>query len=166
LTLTPSRASGQSCSVSGSSSCNVTVTLSAGAIPYAAQLTTTATTTSLGTISQTTLPAGTASSTIVTAGPTITANANAAYAVTIAAQSSTWSYTGTFTNPAKPAGHLEYRVGSAGSYTAITTTGASILSGTAATERSAALSFRTTWAWASAKPGTYSLPLTITLTTP
>lgn len=166
MTLTPSRVSGQSCSLAGSSSCNVVVSLSAGTVPYAARLTTTATTTSIGTLSQTTLPAGTASSTIVTSGPTITANANAAYAVTIAAQNSTWSYTGIFTNPAIAAGHLEWRVGSTGSYTAITTTGASILSGTAATEKSAALSFRTTWAWATAKPGTYSLPLTITLTNP
>lgn len=160
----PATVSAQTCSTTGSA-CNVLVTVSAGRIPFTAQMTTTAATSAIGMLTSAMMPANVASSTVATAGPTITARANADFSVTIAAQRSTWLYSGPFTDPAKSAGDLSFRTG-AGAFTAVSTAGASVVSGDGGDLTTGALSFQTTWAWTTAKPGTYRLPLTITLTAP
>jgi len=164
LCLWPSqRATAQSCNSSSEAAsgvCSFNATLSA-IIPYMAQLSSSASTTSLGTLDQATLAAGS----IVTAGPTVTAVANFAWSVSIKAGATAWSYTGTTTDPQKAAADLRWRVGT-GAYTALSTTGAQVSSGTAGSSSAVDLTFSTLWPWASSPPGAYTLPVTLTLTAP
>lgn len=157
------RAAAQSCNSSSESatgSCSFNAALSA-IIPYMAQLTSSASETSLGTLDRTTLAAGS----LVTSGPTVTAVANFAWSVSIKAGATVWSFTGASTNPAKPAGDLGWRVGT-GAYAALSSAGAQVTSGDAGSSSSVTLTFSTLWPWASSPPGDYTLPVTLTLTAP
>ena len=164
LAATSHRASAQSCVTTVSStSCNVTVTASLP-MPYAAELSASTASTSIAVTS--------VSGSIRTVGPQITARANAAYAVSIRAGAATWTFTGTGGDPLKAATDLSYQTSATssfadpGTFTAISTGGASLFTGVAAAQSSVFLRWQTAWSWAASKPGTYSLPITFTLTVP
>lgn len=157
-------AAAQSCEQTGTSSCTVNVTLRAP-IPFTAALSASSSVTDLGVLTATTLVPGQSTGTRTDAGPTVQAQANFAWMLTMRAGSTTWSYSGSATAPSKSAADLSWRAGS-GSFTPISTTGSTLLSGTAGAAATAVLSFRTTWSWTSNPPGSYALPLTLTLTAP
>lgn len=95
---------------------------------------------------------------VTTAGPTITVSSNVAHTVT-ASSPSTWSGP---VGSSKPATDLQIKVG-AGSFAAIGTIG----SAAAATNSSTyALTFGNKYNWTVDVPGTYTLGLTFTLTSP
>jgi hypothetical protein len=157
------RAAAQTCNSSSETAsgvCSFNATLSA-IIPYMAQLSSSASTTSLGTLDRTTLAAGS----LVTSGPTVTAVANFAWSVSIKAGATAWSFTGASADPQKPAADLRWRVGT-GAYAALSTAGAQVTSGAAGSSSSVTLTFSTLWPWASSPPGDYSVPVTLTLTAP
>ncbi len=93
-------------------------------------------------------------------GPDVTIVANRAYEVTIAAAQATFA-----TAPAgvsKPTSDVQW-IKSGGAATSLSTTGASLATGTAGTAPSFQLSFQSRWAFERDKPGSYSTTITLTL---
>jgi len=159
-----SRLPAQSCGQTSTGSCTVNVTLRAP-IPFAAQISASASTTDIGQLTTADLIPGQATGAKEFTGPVITAQANFAWTLTIRAASASWTYSGTG-SPSKPASDLGWRLGTSGSYAAMTTSGATLISGALGESRSTPIYFRTTWRWTSEPPGSYELPLTLTLAAP
>lgn len=143
----------------GPAGCTVTNTVSA-TVPYVARLT----------LSQaaTTLTAPTAADfgttgVVDAAAITIDVKANTAYTVTATAA------TATFSGPsgsAKPAGSLAFTT-NASTYTALSTTGATVGTGAAATASTVyTIGYRTAYNWTVDAPGSYTLAVNYTLTAP
>lgn len=152
--------SGPSCTVGT----NCVHTLNA-TVPTLVQLTLENAATALGTLSQSEFDLG---QTI--AGPRFEARANRSYNVTLAAASANWTGTG---NAAKAAGDVGFAVvtsaagcGTAGAYAALSTTAANIYAGTAGLSPRQQLCFDIAWNYATDVPGTYSLPLNLSVTAP
>lgn len=162
--MASSAAMAQSCNQSEDGRCTVNVTLQAP-IPFTAQITSSTPTTDVGTLTASDLVPGQAVGTREFTGPTISARANFAWSLTIRAGSATWSYTGEG-SPTKSASDLAWRTAPTNAYTAASTTGATLLTGALGELRSTPLLFRTTWRWATEPPGSYALPLTLTLAAP
>jgi hypothetical protein len=159
----PGRVSAQSCNASSETlagSCSFNATLSA-IIPFMARLSSSTSTTSLGVLDRAALSSGS----MVTTGPTVSAVANFAWSVSVKAGAASWSYEGTVSDPQKPVADLRWRIAD-GVLTAMSTTGAQVISGTAGLSATATLTFSTLWPWSSSPPGTYTVPVTLTLTAP
>lgn len=144
---------------SGPSGCTVTNTVSAS-VPYVARLT----------LSQaaTTLTAPSAADfggtgVVDAAAINIDVKANSAYTITAAAA------TANFSGPSgatKPAGSLAFTT-NASTYTALSTTGATVGTGAAATASTTyTIGYRTAYNWTVDAPGSYSLAVNYTLTAP
>lgn len=123
----------------------------------------------------TTIPALTAqvlsAGSTVVAGPSLTVRANAPYRVTVQSATTTWSYTGAASNPLKPASDLSWGTTNAGPWVSSATSSTLWPTGTLTTAPATAgqtlsLFYRTLWTWTSTPPGSYSLPVNITLTSP
>lgn len=152
-------------SCSGAPNCSVTVQLGLTRNYVASILVSSATTT---------LPAVNADAfatgfTAVT-GPTLSVRSNAPYVLTIQAAQSTWSYTGAAANPSKTANDLEWGLSASGPFSGAATarqlwpgTGASA---PATAAQTVSLFYQVRWNWVNTPPGAYSLPVTITLTSP
>ena len=105
------------------------------------------------------------------AGPRFEARANRTYSVTLVAASPTFTGTG---NTSKAAGDVRFAVvaasagcGAAGAYTAIPTAAAvGIFAGTAGLSPRQQLCFDIVWNYASDVPGTYELPLNLSVSAP
>ena len=103
-------------------------------------------------------------------GPIVTIAANSPYRVTVQAAFTAWQYTGSAANPGKPANDLRWSRAATGPWTLAGT--ASTLwpaTGTAApatASQTVSLFYRTLWQWTGNPPGTYALPVNITLTSP
>jgi hypothetical protein len=101
---------------------------------------------------------------------TLTIRANRTWKVLVKSTASTWTATGTFVWQAKPVGDLQWRLSTGSSWTSLTTTDAQIApasgSGSADGANSVTVYWSSRLAWTSDKPGSYSLPVTLTLTTP
>ncbi len=103
-------------------------------------------------------------------GPRFEARANRTYAVTLASASALFTGSG---NAAKAAGDVRYAVvtsaagcGTAGTFAAVTTSAVSIFSGLAGLSPRQQLCFNIVWRYASDAPGTYALPLNLSVTAP
>jgi hypothetical protein len=105
-----------------------------------------------------------------TTGPTLTISANAAWTLHIRAATSLWTATNTSPGaPAranKPAGDLMWSTASSGGFAALTTTDASLISGTATASSATTLYFQTLYNWILDTPGSYSLSIVLTLISP
>jgi len=105
-----------------------------------------------------------------TTGPTLTVSANAAWTLHIRAASAVWTATNTSpTAPArtnKPAGDLKWSTVSTGGFAALTTSDASLFGGSATASNATTLYFQTLYDWALDTPGSYSLSIVLTLTSP
>ena len=105
------------------------------------------------------------------AGPTFTVKANRSWTLNIKSGAPTnWTYSGAFAG-VKPIADLLWSNAVAGTYAAITTSDILFTSGAAATNGASAQPFfKTVWASgftnAANQPGTYTLPVTFTLTAP
>lgn len=104
------------------------------------------------------------------AGPTVTAKVNAPYRVTVQAAQSTWSYSGSADNPGKPAAELLWSGSTAGPWISSSASGTLWpVSGQVAPATSGQpipLFYRAIWTWTGTPPGSYTLPVNITLTSP
>jgi hypothetical protein len=105
-----------------------------------------------------------------TTGPTLTVSANAPWTLHIRAATATWSATNTSPGvPAranKPAADLEWSTVPSGSLAALTTSDASLVSGTATAGTATTLYFQTLYDWTLDTPGSYSLSIVLTLASP
>jgi hypothetical protein len=105
-----------------------------------------------------------------TTGPTFTVSANAAWTLSLRAGSGLW--TGVNTSPGvpartnKPAADLTWSTLPAGSFTALSTTDASLFTGPATASNVITLYLRTAYDWTLDTPGNYSLAVVLTLTAP
>lgn len=105
------------------------------------------------------------------AGPLFEARANRSYSVTLVAGAATFSGTG---NSAKAAGDVRYAVvteaagcSAAGAYAPVPTAAAAgIFAGNAGLSARQQLCFDIVWNYASDVPGTYELPLNLSVTAP
>jgi hypothetical protein len=143
----------------GPSSCTVTNTVSA-TVPYVARLTLSQAATTL------TAPAAADFGTtgvVDAAAITIDVKANSAY--TLTASAATANFSGP-SGSAKRAGTLAFTT-NASTYTALSTTGGTVGTGSAATAGTVfTIGYRTAYAWTVDAPGTYSLAVNYTLTAP
>jgi hypothetical protein len=105
-----------------------------------------------------------------TSGPTFTVSANAPWTLSLRASSALWTATNTSPGaPArttKPAGDLKWSTDSNGTFVAMTTTDATLVSGAATASSATNLFFETLYNWTLDTPGNYSLTVVLTLTAP
>ncbi len=152
-------------SCSGAPTCTVTVQLGLTR-NHVASLQVSSAATVLPTITADNFAAGFAAVT----GPTVTVRSNAAYVLTVQAAQPSWGYSGTAANPGKPASDLEWSVSATGSFTSAAVAGrlwpSSATSAPPTSAQSVPLFYRVRWNWVNSPPGAYSLPVTITLTSP
>lgn len=164
LTVLPSLAAAQ-VACNGGASCALTVTLRLGR-PQVFRLALSDGTTTVPPLSSSDFATGFKD----VAGPTVSVLANSPYRITVQAAFSTWQYSGSQANPAKGAADLQWSRSASGpwfaSSNASTLWPASGSSAPATAGTTVPLFYRTLWQWTSSPPGTYALPVNITLTSP
>jgi hypothetical protein len=105
-----------------------------------------------------------------TTGPSLTVSANAAWTLHIRASAALWTATNTSPGaPArttKPAADLKWSTASNGTFSALTTTDALLVGGSATASSATTLYFHTLYNWTLDTPGNYSLSVVLTLTSP
>jgi hypothetical protein len=103
----------------------------------------------------------------LTVGPVLTMKANSSWAVTLRATQPLWTASPAPARSDKPVGDLQWGLAAAGAFADLSTTAATIASGGAGTNGTPIpLHFRVKYAWLLDTPGSYSLPLQITVTSP
>jgi hypothetical protein len=105
-----------------------------------------------------------------TTGPTLTVSANAAWTLYIRAASAVWTATNTTTGVIaranKPAGDLKWSTVSGGTFSPLSASDATLISGSATANNATTLYFQTLYDWSLDTPGTYSQSVVLTLTSP
>ncbi len=105
-----------------------------------------------------------------TTGPTLTVSANAAWTLHVRASTALWTATNTSLGaPArttKPAADLKWSTSSGGTFTALTTSDVTLVTGSATASSATTLFFQTLYGWTLDTPGNYSLAVVLTLTSP
>lgn len=105
-----------------------------------------------------------------TTGPTLTVSANAAWTLHIRAASAVWTATNTMTGVTaranKPAADLKWSTASTGTFSALSSSDATLVSGSATASSATTLYFQTLYNWSVDTPGNYSLSIVLTLTSP
>jgi hypothetical protein len=105
-----------------------------------------------------------------TTGPTLTVSANAPWTLHLRSSSALWTATSTSPGaPAranKPAADLRWSTAANGSFTSLSTSDVSLLSGSATASNLTTLFFHTLYDWTLDTPGNYSLSVVLTLTSP
>lgn len=107
-----------------------------------------------------------------TSANTFSVSSNKSWTVSVKANTAAFSFTPSLgdTDPSKPAGNLSYKLSTAGTYTALTTTNASVKTGskggTATSGNSFIMDYQLTSNLSQDPPGTYSLAVVYTLTAP
>jgi hypothetical protein len=162
--LGASRLAAQSCTdtQTGAASCTVATTVSA-TVPTIIRLSltnfTSGTTTDFGSISASDFTTGYKDA----AGPRANVKANKAWSLTVASSAATFTGTGA----AKLASDLLWKAGLGGTpSTAMSTTAATLNSGSATNSLDTDIQYRLLWAYANDTPGTYSLTVNFTLSAP
>lgn len=101
-----------------------------------------------------------------TVGPVLTVKANSSWSVSIRTTQSTWTASPAPARPNKPASELRWATSPAGPFTNFTTTAVTVRTGTASAGTAIPLHFRVAYAWLLDRPGTYSIPVQVTVTSP
>jgi len=105
-----------------------------------------------------------------TTGPTLTISANAAWTLHIRASTAVWGATNTSPGaPAranKPATDLLWATAANGAFSALTTSDANLVAGSATASNATTLYFQTLYNWTLDTPGNYSMSIVLTLTSP
>jgi hypothetical protein len=105
-----------------------------------------------------------------TTGPTLTVSANAPWTLHIRAATALWSATNTTpgvnARANKPAGDLKWSTASDGGFAALSTSDANLFGGSATASDATTLYFQTVYNWSLDTPGSYSLSVVLTLTSP
>lgn len=103
----------------------------------------------------------------LTVGPVLTMKANSSWSITLRATQALWTASASPARADKPVTDLQWGVAPAGPFTDVTTTAATIATGAAGTNGTPIpLHFQVKYAWLLDTPGTYSLPLQLTVTSP
>lgn len=108
----------------------------------------------------------------VTSANTLSVESNKSWTVSLKANTAAFSFVPSAgdTDPAKPAGNLSYKLSTAGTYTAITTTNATVKTGskggTATSGNTFVMDYQLTSNLSQDPPGTYTLAIVYTLTAP
>jgi hypothetical protein len=103
----------------------------------------------------------------LTVGPVLTMKANVSWTVTLRATQALWTASPAPARADKPVTDLQWGVAAAGPFTDLTTSATTIATGAAGTNgTSIPLHFRVKYAWLLDSPGTYSIPLQLTVTAP
>ena len=165
VTFAPGRAIGQCTASGGPASCTVatSTSMTAGRV-IRMQLSATSTTLTAPTAAD--FDAGINSTT----GPTLTVSANAAWRLHVRSSTAVW--TAITTSPGaparanKPAGDLRWSTSPGGPFVQLTTTDATLASGTATASTGNNLHYRTAYSWTLDTPGDYGLTLVLSLTSP
>jgi hypothetical protein len=144
---------------SGTCSSNVASSLT---IPTLLRLSIDDTSTTLTTPTEAIYDAGTN----VQSGPTVTIKTNGSWTLLVRATAATWTAAGAEARVNKPVGELAWGTSGAGPFTAMSTTNTTVASGTRGATNTVNLSYRTTWSWLVDTPGTYSLTVVFTATSP
>jgi hypothetical protein len=107
---------------------------------------------------------------VANTGPTATVRGNRAWRLQVSAATATWTAVntepGVSAHANKPASDLLRATASGGPFTALSTTPATLVSGSASAGTATNVFLRTTYAWAVDTPGAYSLVVTFTLLAP
>ncbi len=102
-----------------------------------------------------------------TAAPTFVVKANAPFSVSLRSTQATWTASPAPARANKPVTDLQWGVAVGGPFTNVTTTAVTIHTGGAASAGTTIpLQFRVRYDWLLDTPGTYSLPLQLTITAP
>lgn len=102
-----------------------------------------------------------------TAGPTLTVKSNAPWALSVRATQATWTEAGPTARVGKPS--TDFLAGSSplGPFMALTTSPVTLASGAVGTSGTVLpLTFRVAYAWLLDTPGSYSIPIQLTITSP
>ena len=100
------------------------------------------------------------------AGPIATVRANAAWNLKINAVTATWTAVGAGARANKPSTDLQWSTVSGSGYAGLTTTATAVTAGTATAATNVSIFYRVLYGWTVDTPGTYSLVVVFTLTTP
>lgn len=92
--------------------------------------------------------------------------ANTSWALTIRSSATTWTGSPASAWQAKPVGDLEWATSGAGPFTAMTTTPVALANGSATASASPPLFLRGRFNWTQDRPGNYSIPVQVILTSP
>ena len=108
---------------------------------------------------------------VTTVGPTGTVRANVPWSLSISTGSATWNAVNTQTEPArtnKPASDLAWSLVAGGPFTDLSTTPVTMFSGNCTTDSgvTGTLYYRTRYDWTLDTPGTYSIQVILTITSP
>lgn len=131
-------------------------------IPTVIRLTIDDTTTALTTPTEVIFNTGTASS----AGPSITVQSNSPWTLYVRAGAATWTGVGAVARVNKPAGDLGWNITGGASYATMTTVDATVKSGTRTASDVTQIYYQVNWSWPLDTPGTYSLVVQYTVTSP
>lgn len=150
---------------SGGATCAVAVTLRLPR-PYVASLSLSDIVTTIPTLTATDMAQGRKDQ----VGPRITVKANAPFRLTVQSAMPVWSYAGAAPNPGKPARDLEWGPTATGPFqslgesTTLWPTAGSAAPATAG--QTVSLYYRSRWAWTTSPPGSYSIAVNLTITSP
>lgn len=158
-----SPAMAQNCQTPNGANGNCTLNVASSlTIPTVIRLSIDDTTTSLTTPTEANFNSGSSSST----GPSITIQSNSPWTLYIRAGAATWTGVGAGARANKPAGDLGWNTTGGASYTAMTTIDAVVTSGTRTASNITQIYYQVNWSWPLDTPGTYSLVVQDTVTSP
>ncbi len=92
-------------------------------------------------------------------------NSNTPWSLLVSGAQATWT-AGGGGRVNKPVGDLQYAFALGGPFTNLTTTGVSVLTGTATASATYTMYFRVRYSWNVDNPGTYSMPVQLVLSAP
>lgn len=102
-----------------------------------------------------------------TAGPQLTVKSNSTWSISIRSTQATWTASGPSARANKPTSDLRWATNPAGPFTNLSTTATTMqVSAAPSAGTVVPLHFRVAYAWTLDTPGTYSLPVQVTVTSP
>ncbi|MEO6067911.1 MAG: hypothetical protein ABJB33_04450 [Gemmatimonadota bacterium] len=143
----------------GSCSVNVASSLT---IPTLLRLTIDDTSTALTTPTEAIYDAGTTVST----GPVATIKTNGSWTVLVRATAATWTASGAGARTNKPVGDLAWGKLVGGPFIPMTTTNATVATGTRGASNVTSMFYQVAWSWPNDTPGTYTITVVFTATSP
>ncbi len=163
LSLAAGRAQAQTCTTpnapAGNCSINLASSLTIGTL---LRLTIDDTSTTLTTPTEAQYDAGNNVST----GPAATIKTNGNWTLLVRATAATWTATGAGARATKPVGDLKWGTAVGGPFTAMSTTNATIATGTRGSANVRSIFYQVLWSWPNDTPGKYTLTVVFTATSP
>lgn len=106
------------------------------------------------------------SGTVVSSGPVVTIKTNSPWTLLIRGAAATWTGIGAGARANKPVGDLGWNLTGVGAFTPMSTVNATVASGTRGAAHVQSLFYQVNWSWPLDTPGTYSLSVIFTVTSP